>query len=605
MLRTKIVCTIGPSSRSPEMLRELIRGGMNVARLNFSHGDHDVHGENVVRIRTASEEVGQPVAILMDLQGPKLRVGEMQGEGVVLREGEEVILTTQPVVGHAAEIPVQFPSLPQLVEPGDRILMDDGLLEVVVRSISSNKKDIRCKVITGGLLTSNKGMNLPHAHSSIPAITEKDHADIHFALDHQADWIALSFVRSAQEVLELKALISKDCTLGRPTPVIAKIEKPEAMENIDAIIAAADGIMVARGDLGIEASPEDVPLMQKTIIKKCNEAGVPVITATQMLDSMIRNPRPTRAEASDVANAILDGTDAIMLSGETAAGEYPLEAVCTMSKIAQRTESEMLPMRRFAPVPPPRRQSLSQSQPCEAGHLLGGTINIAEAVSHAACETALDLDAAAIITPTASGHTARMVAKYRPPMPIIAVTPSPMVQRQLCLYWGVYPLLAKRTANTDEMLADAIRAAKTHAFVQPGDLVVMTAGAAGSRPGTTDLIRVQVIERVLLEGTGIGDQPVHGEIRIIGDTLPNASEVKSSDILAVRRTAREIIPLAEKAAGVIVAEGGMDSHAAQMAVELGITAIIGVGDAWATLRERQAVTLDPVHGVVYEGLVEV
>lgn len=594
MLRTKIVCTIGPASRSPEMLRELIRSGMNVARLNFSHGGHDVHGENIARIRKASEEAGQPVAVLIDLQGPKLRVGEMPGQGVVLTRGERVILTTRPITGRPGEIPVQFPSLPRLVEPGDRILMDDGLLEVVVRSISDSKDDIHCEVVTGGLLQSNKGMNLPHAHSSIPAITEKDKADIRFALDHQADWIALSFVRSAQEVLELKALICKDCTLGRPTPVIAKIEKPEAMENIDSIIAAADGIMVARGDLGIEASPEDVPLMQKTMIYKCNRAGVPVITATQMLDSMIRNPRPTRAEASDVANAILDGTDAIMLSGETAAGEYPLEAVRTMGKIAQRTEAAMLSAWQ-APTSPPGAHSHQQPD---------GTKNIAEAVSHAACATAGDLDAAAIITPTASGHTARMVAKYRPAMPIIAVTPSPMVQRQLCLYWGVYPLLAKRTANTDEMLADAVSAAKAHSFVRPGDLVVMTAGAAGSTPGTTNLIRVQVIERVLAEGTGIGDQSVHGEIRIIADVPPDVSEVKSSDILALQRTTRELIPLAEKAAGVIVAEGGMDSHAAQMAIELGITAIIGVGDAWAALREHQVVTLDPVRGTVYEGLVK-
>jgi pyruvate kinase len=498
MLRTKIVCTIGPASRAPKMLRELIRSGMNVARLNFSHGDYETHGENVARIRRAADDIGQPVAILMDLQGPKLRVGEMQGEGVTLTKGEEITLTTRPVVGHAAEIPVQFADLPQLVEPGDRILMDDGLLEVVVRSISSSKDDIRCQVITGGLLKSHKGMNLPHAHSSIPAITEKDRADLQFACDHQADWIALSFVRTAQEVLELKALV-KDCAAGtrsralggagRPTLVVAKIEKPEAIENIDAIIAAADGIMVARGDLGIEASPEDVPLMQKSVIKKCNEAGVPVITATQMLDSMIRNPRPTRAEASDVANAIFDGTDAIMLSGETAAGEYPLEAVQTMGKIAQRAESGMLSVLQQAALPPPRRPCRQE----EAGQELSARPDIAEAVSHAACETARDLGAAAILTPTASGHTARMVAKYRPPMPIIAVTPSPAVQRQLCLYWGVYPLLAKRTANTDEVLADAMSAATTHGFVQPGDLVVMTAGSAGSTPGTTNLIRVQVI----------------------------------------------------------------------------------------------------------------
>jgi len=585
MLRTKIVCTIGPASRSPEMLKEMISSGMNVARLNFSHGDHDYHAENVARIRKASEEVRKPVAILMDLQGPKLRVGEMEGDGVLLKKDEEIILTTRPLLGHAGEIPVQFSHLPRLVAPGDRILMDDGLLEVVV--LESSETDIRCKVITGGLLKSNKGMNLPRAHTSIPAITEKDKEDLRFALEHQADWVALSFVRNADEVLTLRELISGQCALERPTPVIAKIEKPEALQNIDAIIAAADGIMVARGDLGIEASPEEVPLMQKLIIKKCNEAGVPVITATQMLDSMIRNPRPTRAEASDVANAILDGSDAIMLSGETAAGEYPLEALRTMVRIAQRTEAEMQPMSKVSPVPPPKTKS------------------IAEAVSHATCETARDLDAAAIITPTISGHTARMVAKYRPPTPIIAVTPSPMVQRQLCLYWGVYPLLAKRTANTDEMLADAISAAKAHQFVKPGDLVVVTAGAAGSAPGTTNLIKVQVIERILTSGIGIGNQAIHGQVRLIGDILPDVADIKAGDVLVMRHTTRESIPLAQKAVGLIVVEGGMTSHAAQMALELGLTAIIGAEDALSALKDRQVVTLDPVHGAVYEGLVKV
>jgi pyruvate kinase len=585
MLKTKIVCTIGPASRSMEMLREMIISGMNVARLNFSHGDHDYHGENVVRIRQASEEVGKPIAILMDLQGPKLRVGKLEGDGVLLQEDEEIILTSRPVLGIAGEIPVQFSRLPKLVEPGDRILMDDGLLEVVV--LETTETDIRSKVVVGGLLQSNKGMNLPRAHTSIPAITEKDKQDLRCALDHQVDWIALSFVRNANEVVTLQELIRKQCPYGRPAPVIAKIEKPEAMDNIDAIIAAADGIMVARGDLGIEASPEEVPLMQKLIIKKCNEAGVPVITATQMLDSMMRNPRPTRAEASDVANAILDGSDAIMLSGETAVGQYPLEALRTMVKIAERTEIE-LQQRIALALPSPRK-----------------TKNIAEAVSHATRETAQDLDAAAIITPTVSGHTARMVAKYRPQAPIIAVTPSPMVQRQLCLYWGVYPLLARRTANTDQMLADAVHAAREHGLVQPGDLVVVTGGAAGSAPGTTNLIKVQVIERILTRGTGIGDHAIQGRIMLIGDVLPDALDIKASDILVVRCTTRGFVPLAREAAGLLVMEGGMTSHAAQMAIELGLTAIIGVQDALSVLEDGQTVTLDPVHGLVYEGLVKV
>jgi pyruvate kinase len=585
MLRTKIVCTIGPASRSPEMLKEMIISGMNVARLNFSHGDHDFHGQNVVRIRKASEEAAKPVAILMDLQGPKLRVGKMEGDGVLLQQDEEIVLTSRPVVGTAGEIPLQFPRLPQLVQPGDRILMDDGLLEVAV--LRSTDTDIYCKVITGGLLQSNKGMNLPGAHTDIPAVTEKDKEDLCYALQHQADWIALSFVRTANEVIALQELIRRQCPFGRPTPVIAKIEKPEAMDNIDAIIAAADGIMVARGDLGIETSPEEVPLMQKLIIKKCNEAGVPVITATQMLDSMMRNPRPTRAEASDVANAILDGSDAIMLSGETAVGQYPLQALRTMVRIAQRTEIELKQRIALAPTPSLR------------------TKNIAEAVSHATRETAQDLAAAAIITPTVSGHTARMVSKYRPEAPIIAVTPSPMVQRQLSLYWGVYPLLAKRTASTDHMLADAVHAAREHGLVQSGDLVVVTGGAAGSAPGTTNLIKVQVIERVLAQGTGIGDHAVEGQIKLIGENLPDLLDIKASDILVVKRTTREFIPLAQKAAGLVAAEGEKTSHAAQMAIELGLTAIIGVQDAQTVLEDGQTVTLDPVHGLVYEGRVNV
>lgn len=583
MLRTKIVCTIGPASRSPELLRELIANGMNVARLNFSHGTLDVHAENVERISAASAAVGQPVAILMDLQGPKLRVGEIEGDGVALTPGQEVVLTTRQIRGHQGELPVQYPSLPQLVEAGDRILMDDGLLEVIVLCVEGG--DIRTRVVTGGRLTSNKGLNLPRAHSSIPAITDKDRADVDFALAHQADWIALSFVRSGGEVLELKELIRHRCTAGRPPRVVAKIEKPEAVETIDAIIAAADGIMVARGDLGIETSPEDVPLVQKMIISKCNRAGVPVITATQMLDSMIRNPRPTRAEASDVANAILDGTDALMLSGETAAGAYPLLSLQTMVRIAQRTEEERLSSISAPVARPPV------------------TRDIAEAVSHAACETAMHLGAAAIITPTASGQTARMVSKYRPPMPIIAVTPSPAVRRQLCLMWGVSPLLAKRTDSSDEMMTDAVSAARASGIVHPGELVVLTAGAAGSAPMSTNLIRVHVMERIIAEGTGFGTHLIQGRARVLGDPLPDAADIHSSDILVVYQTTPGMIPLAERAAGLVVGAGGTGSHATQLCAELGLPAVIGVGDAVSAIKDNQTLTLDPQRGLVYEGSI--
>ncbi len=473
MLRTKIVCTIGPASRELEMLAKLTKAGMDVARLNFSHGGQEVHGENIRRIRAVSAELGKPVAILTDLQGPKLRVGTMPEEGLLLEAGEEIILTTEPIVGQPGRVPVQYDEFPKAVAAGDRILIDDGLIELEV--LHAADAEVACRVIIGGLLQTNKGMNLPRASLAIPVITDKDRDDLRFILEQQVDWVALSFVRTAEEVLELKGMIRELSAFGRPTPVIAKIEKPEAVENINAIIAAADGIMVARGDLGIETSPEAVPMVQKMIIAKCNAAGKPVITATQMLDSMIRNPRPTRAEASDVANAILDGTDAIMLSGETAVGKYPLRALQTMARIAQEAERSLGSCRERGPSPPPREAS------------------IAEAVSHATCETARDLDGVAIIAPTVSGHTARTLARFRPCCPVIAVTPSLTTQRQLMLYWGVYPLLSRRSDSTDEVIADAVEAARRRGFVTEGDVVVVTAGAAGSAPGTTDLMKVHIV----------------------------------------------------------------------------------------------------------------
>jgi len=476
MPRTRIVCTIGPASRDVETLRQLMLAGMDVARLNFSHGDQGTHAENMEHIRTVAAEVGKSVAILVDLQGPKLRVGSIEGDGVPLVAGTQVVLTTEDVVGRGPDaLPVQFKALPRLVAAGDRILLDDGLLEL--RVLSTGKAAIHCQVVVGGVLKSNKGVNLPRASLDIPAITAKDRQDLSFALAQQVDWIALSFVRAADEVRALKELIRFLSPTGEPVPVVAKIEKPEALDNIDSIIAAADAIMVARGDLGIEVSPEEVPVAQKRIIARCNQAGVPVITATQMLESMIQNPRPTRAEASDVANAILDGTDAIMLSGETAVGAYPIEAVRTMVRIAQEVEA--------------RRSEINLCSATIPGQHAVRTV--ADAVTHAARETAHDLNAAAIITPTSSGYTARLMSYHRPRVPIIAVTPSPAVQRQLMLYWGVTPLLAPRTDNTDEMIADAVGAARDRGLVQDGDTVVLTAGAAGSSPGTTDLIKVQVI----------------------------------------------------------------------------------------------------------------
>jgi len=579
MLRSKIVCTIGPASREPTVLAQLIEAGMDVARLNFSHGGQEVHGENIRRIRAASAATGKPVSILTDLQGPRLRVGKMPEEGVPLETGTEVILTTEPVVGQPGRLPVQYGELPQAVAPGDPILIDDGLIEL--KALRTTDREVACRVITGGLLQTNKGINLPRASLAIPAITDKDRDDLRFILEQQVDWVALSFVRTAEEVRELQGMIRDLSAFGRPTPVIAKIEKPEAVENIEAIIAAADGIMVARGDLGIETSPEAVPMVQKMIIARCNGAGKPVITATQMLDSMIRNPRPTRAEASDVANAILDGTDAIMLSGETAVGRYPLRAVQTMARIAQQAEQALGSCAERG-ISPPRG----------AG--------IAEAVSHATCETARDLNAAAIIAPTVSGYTARTLSRFRPCCPIVAVTPSPTTQRQLMLYWGVYPLLSRRSDSTDDVVADAVQAAQEGGFVGEGDVVVVTAGAAGSAPGTTNLMKVHILDRVLTRGVGVGERRVLGRVRRLEAPLPPDMRVDPDEIVVTSRTDRTFLPVLRRAAGLVTSEGGLNDHCGIVALETGIPAVVGAREALDVLHEGQTVVLDASKGVVCE-----
>jgi len=579
MIRTKIVCTIGPASRSPEILADLTLAGMNVARLNFSHGGQKTHGENIRRIRAASAQVGKPLAILTDLQGPKLRVGTMPPEGVLLQAGEVIVLTAERVIGQPGRVPVQYGRFLQAVQAGDHILIDDGLIEM--EALRTGDGTVTCRVLNGGLLQTNKGINLPRATLAIPAITDKDRDDLRFILEQQVDWVALSFVRTADDVLELKALIRELSAFGRLTPVIAKIEKPEAVENIDAIIEVADGIMVARGDLGIETSPEAVPMVQKSIIAKCNAAGRPVITATQMLDSMIRNPRPTRAEASDVANAILDGSDAIMLSGETAVGKYPLSAVQTMVRIAQQAEQTFDGC----------AQKGTRSPATNA-------ISVAEAVSHATCETARDLGAAAIIAPTVSGHTARVLSRFRPCCPVVAVTPSPMTQRQLMLYWGVYPLLSCRSDSTDDVIADAVRAAKEGKFVCEGDVVVVTAGAAGSAPGTTNLMKVHTIERVLVRGVGVGSGRVAGRVRRLEPPLPPDVRIHHDEIVVTACTDRSFLPALRRAAGLISSEGGPDDHCGIVALELGIPAVVAAERALELLQDGQRVVLDAGRGIV-------
>ncbi len=583
MRRVKIVCTIGPASDSPEILRAMIQAGMDVARLNMSHGDHAYHAELIRRVRTLAHELRRPIAILVDLQGPKLRVGRMQEGGVPLRPGEEVILTSEPVVGEPGCIPIQNPELPGMVKAGERILLDDGLLELMVEE--SDGQTIRARVVVGGLLEDNKGMNLPDTRLELPSITEKDKRDVAFALEHQADWIALSFVRAAEDVHELRKLIVGRAALGRTTPIIAKIEKPEAVRNIDAIIEAADGIMVARGDLGIETSPEAVPMIQKMIIARCNRAGKPVITATQMLDSMIRNPRPTRAEASDVANAVLDGSDALMLSGETALGRYPVQSVQTMVKIAEEAE-------RVRGLTAEERRDL---------HRHPAVTTVASAVGHAAVVTAEEVQAAAIITPTVSGSTAKKLSFFRPCIPIIAVTPSPLVYRQLALYWGVSPLMGSRRSTTDEVVEDAVRLSLEAGYVDQGDTVVVTGGTVGSVPGVTNLMTVRRIAQVLVRGQGIGDTRVVGRVLRIQPGEPCHHVVATSrDIVVAEQLSPECVEVLRQAGGVITREGDRDSFVALAAVELGVPAVVGAQGNWEELTPGRTIVVDAQTGNVYD-----
>ena len=470
MRRTKIVCTIGPASAEEALLRQMLRAGMDVARLNFSHGDHASHALYYERLRRVAREEGANLAILQDLQGPRLRVGEIASGAVSLAAGQEVTLTSRPIVGNAQEVPVLAVELAREVGPGATVLLDDGQIELLV--LRTSETDVVCRVITGGALRSHKGINVPGVTLNVPAITEKDKDDLALGLRLGVDFVAMSFVRSAAELNDLRRLMLQ---LGGQAPIIAKIEKHEAVARFDEILAAADGIMVARGDLGVETSPEDVPVVQKVVIAKCNAVGKPVITATQMLNSMVENPRPTRAEASDVANAIFDGTDAVMLSAETSVGRYPVLTVKMMARIACKAE-EVLPYEAVQG----RFSALIRN-------------DVTDSIGKATVEMANALDAKAILTMTESGYSARMVARHRSPKPIVAVTPNAATRRRLALSWGVSSVLVPRYETVDELLAVAERTAVQSAGASPGDVVIVTAGLPIGVGGRTNLVKVQTI----------------------------------------------------------------------------------------------------------------
>ena len=461
--KTKIVCTLGPASENEETLRELIKNGLNVCRLNFSHGSHEEHKGRMDLVKKLREELNMPTAILLDTKGPEIRTGKFDVPEVFLEEGQTFTITMKDVIGDKERCTVSYKGLANDVKPGDTILIDDGLVGLTVKEV--NNDDIVCEVQNSGIVKNHKGVNVPGVKVNLPAITEKDRSDIEFGIEQGIDFIAASFVRKVSDVLAIREILEENN--ADHIKIISKIENQEGVENLDEIIEVSDGIMVARGDLGVEIPTEEIPVVQKLMIKKCNEAGKPVITATQMLDSMIRNPRPTRAEVTDVANAIYDGTDAIMLSGETAAGKYPVEAVKTMATIAKRAEETMRN----------RRDKINKSK------------NVTDAISYATCTTAMDLEAKAILSSTASGHTARMVSKFRPDCPIVATTSNESVRRQLALTWGVLPLMREKSANIDQVIVNSIEAAKTSNYVSKDDVVVITAGG----DETTNLIKVETV----------------------------------------------------------------------------------------------------------------
>jgi pyruvate kinase len=467
--RTKIVCTLGPATATPEAILQLAEAGMNVARLNFSYGAYESHAANIAAVRAAEEKVGRPLAVLQDLSGPKLRVGTIAGGEVMLVAGQEVVLDVgpSPAPGH---LPLPLPELPRALEPGQRLLLSDGRIEL--RVLATTETTVQCEVAVGGLLKSHQGVNVPDTALPIRAVTDKDLEDVAFGLSQGVDWVAMSFVRGVDDLRPLRECMEK---AGSRAGLMAKIEKHEAVDHLDSILAEADGIMVARGDLGIEVPLDEVPILQKRIIACCNRVGKPVVTATQMLESMLTNPRPTRAEVSDVANAVLDGTDAIMLSGETAAGQYPYEAVRVMARVALQAEAA-LDYHGYLQA--------AADQGCET---------VTDAIAQATCVLAEDVCAKAILTPTSSGHTAHMVARYRPQARLVALIENETTCRRLALVWGVHPRRAPRGRNTDELIRTAIGKALEAGFVGPGDRVVVTAGVPSGVAGRTNLIKVEVV----------------------------------------------------------------------------------------------------------------
>lgn len=576
MKKTKIICTLGPACDDVGILKEMLRAGMDVARFNFSHGNHEEQLGRLKKIRSLNDEMGLYVPCMLDTRGPEIRTGQFKNGKAQLKEGQLFTLTTEDVVGDDTQASVTFKNLPHDVHEGDRILIDDGLVGMIV--LSTTEISIQCKVVNGGILGDKKGINIPGVSISMPYISDKDRSDIIFGVENGFEYIAASFTRSAQDILDIKKIL--DEFGGNKVRIIAKIENAEGVINIDDILRISDGIMVARGDMGVEIPLEEVPVLQKRLINKAYSAGKVVITATQMLDSMIYNPRPTRAESTDVANAIYDGTSAIMLSGETAAGKYPVEAVATMAKIAARAESDIDYERKIE------------------NEALPKCLDVTNAISHAACTTAYDLGASAIIAVTKTGFAVRNVSKYRPGIPIIGCSPDDVVLRQLNMSWGVTPLAMKEETVTDELFAEAVHRAQQKGYVQSGDIVVITAGIPLGVAGTTNMLKVHIVGHVLVKGTGINSSCAKANLCVASTEEEAQANFRDGDILVIHKTSNNILDLMKRSSGIITEEGGEESHAAIVGMALDKPVVVGATGATQILKSGTIVKLDAASGLV-------
>ena len=580
MKKTKIVCTIGPASESVDMLVNLINAGMNVCRLNFSHGDYEEHGARIKNSREAVKITGKRVAILLDTKGPEIRTNDMENGAITMKIGDSVRISMTEVLGTNEKFSITYPELINDVNVGSHILLDDGLIDLEVTDIDRDANEIVTVVKNEGVLKNKKGVNVPGVSVNLPGITEKDANDIRFGIGQGIDFIAASFVRRASAVLEITKILEEENATH--IQIIPKIENQEGIDNIDEILKVSDGLMVARGDMGVEIPTEDVPVVQKALIKKCNALGKPVITATQMLDSMQRNPRPTRAEANDVANAIYDGTDAVMLSGETAAGDYPLEAVQTMARIAVRTEETLVNQDSFA------LKLYSKTDMTEA---------IGQSVGH----TARNLGIQTIVAATESGHTARMISKYRPKAHIVAITFSEQKARSLSLSWGVYATVADKPSSTDEMFNLASKVSQEEGYASEGDLIIITAGVPVGEKGTTNLMKIQMIGSKLVQGQGVGEEAIIAKAVVAGTAEEAVAKATEGAILVTKTTDKEYMPAIEKASALVVEEGGLTSHAAVVAIAQNIPVIVGAADATSLINNDEVITVDPRRGIVYRG----